>query len=235
MMPKMKTACMITASAAALTAALVLSATQPAEAQQQVAALDHVAGGLLWLHDRRLDGEDRRAGIRRRIHRHRPSLRVPHRCHERGDERQRRNRLHGRHRHDPIPGACRRLQGFPADQARARAHLVLLSDGIACWRPRQRTPTSSNAGRISAASRCSTPRPVSRTGSTGSASTRRSAMTSSMSRSTSSRMPMRSSKAPSSGRRHTPPPAARSPPIGRRPRSAWTSRSSIRARMKSPS
>ena len=34
-MPKMKTACMITASAAALTAALVLSATQPAEAQRK--------------------------------------------------------------------------------------------------------------------------------------------------------------------------------------------------------
>ena len=99
-------------------------------AAAQVAALDHVAGGFLRLHDRRLDGEDRRAGARRRIHRHRAALYLPDRRHEGGDERRRRDRLHRRHRHDPVPRARRRLQGLQADQAGARAHLVRLSDGV---------------------------------------------------------------------------------------------------------
>ena len=71
-----------------------------------------------------------RAGAGRRIHRHRAALPVADRGHEGRDGWRRRDRLHRRHRHDPVPGARRPLQGLQAHQARARAHLVRLSDGV---------------------------------------------------------------------------------------------------------
>ena len=75
------------ASTAAI--ALMLAAAMPHGrcAGAQVDPMDHIAGGLLWLHDRRLDGEDGRAGARGTIHYHGAALPIANCSNEGGDER----------------------------------------------------------------------------------------------------------------------------------------------------
>ena len=112
----------ISTSAMALAAACALAAVQPADAQQrksirwttsQVGSYGYtVAASMAKIVE---------AGARRRIHRHRAALYVTDRRHEGGDERRRRDRLHGRHRHDA--SSCERVGGFK-DYKPAKPELV---------------------------------------------------------------------------------------------------------------
>ena len=65
-----------------------------------------------------------------RIHHHRQSLPVDDRRHESGDGWHRRDRLHGRCRHDAALCRRRRVQELHARKGKAGARLVLLSDGV---------------------------------------------------------------------------------------------------------
>ena len=213
------------ATAAALDRRVRAVRRQAGGSAAQVDPLGDVERRLLRLQGRRLDGQDRRGGARRRIHRHGQSLSVDHRRHEGRDGWQWRDRLHRRHRHDRDLRAA-----TAASRTTSRQRPSWCTPGTPIrwnpsWRPRrkradkmqvleglQRQAGVLHAGRLHELAEL----PAHLQG----ARLRLQARADRSAR----RSRTRCRPARSSARSPTPRPARRSRRTGRRPKSAWTSR-----------